>query len=146
MDFSNWLIFSGIIISIVYLVLKWKQNYWTRRGITQLNPNILFGDVKSMVWDKKLQIDFRLDLYRQCKKLNYKEIGLYIGLVPVYMPIDYNLIKRILVRDFDYFAERGMYHHEQDFATVNLLHFGGKKWKNRRAQLSPLFSTGQVSY
>lgn len=142
MDFSNFLILSGLTSFIVYLFLKWRQTYWTRKGIPQLNPNILFGDVKPMVWDKTSQPDFFLDLYRQCKELNYKEVGLYTGLVPVYMPIDYNLIKRMLVKDFGYFAEHGMYHHEQDFATVNLVRFGGTKWQNRRAQLCTLFSTG----
>lgn len=40
--------------------------------------------------------------------------GMFIGVTPFFVTIDLHVIKCILVKDFNYFSERGIYYNERD--------------------------------
>lgn len=51
------------------------------------------------------------DTYKEFKGRT-KAIGTYAFFVPNLLPIDPELIKNILTKDFNYFHDRGMYHNK----------------------------------
>lgn len=40
--------------------------------------------------------------------------GLFLGIKPYFVPLDIDLTKFIMARDFSHFTERGMYYNERD--------------------------------
>uniref|UniRef100_A0A1A9ZPH4 Cytochrome P450 n=1 Tax=Glossina pallidipes TaxID=7398 RepID=A0A1A9ZPH4_GLOPL len=59
--------------------------------------------------------------------------------------MDLNLIKNILVKDFQYFSDRGLFHNERDDPlTGNLLLLDGDAWRMLRQKMSGVFTIGKV--
>lgn len=91
------------------LYLKRQFQYWKSRGIPHNEPPIgnVYGNAEEV--GKTVHIaQFTKSLYDQFKKTGAKLCGVYFGPNPVAIPIDFELVKRILNQDFHYFNDRGI--------------------------------------
>lgn len=81
-----------------------------------------------------------------CKKFpNERFIGAYFGTEPVLIPIDPEIIKLIVTKDFYYFNGRDLSDHShKEPAARNLLISHGDNWKVLRQNMTPLFSTAKI--
>jgi cytochrome P450 family 6 len=58
---------------------------------------------------------------------------------------DADLVRSILVKDFDSFDNRGVFcDEENDPTSANLFALPGMKWRNMRAKLTPVFTSGKL--
>lgn len=133
--------FVAIIVaclSYVYHVFT----YWKRLGVRYISPSFPFGNFgKTFV--KKISIGELLQEFYTI--VNEPFFGLYSMLNPVLVVCDPQLIRSILVKDFQHFADRGFYMDEKrDPLTGNLFSLGGEKWKQWRIKLSPAFTSGKI--
>ena len=72
-------------------------------------------------------------------------VGIYFFTVPVLLALDLELIKHILVKDFNNFHERGMYANvKTDPLSAHLFAIDGAEWKNMRAKMTPAFTSGKM--
>ncbi|XP_066154468.1 cytochrome P450 6a2-like [Euwallacea fornicatus] len=138
------LLLFGIAISLLYLWAKWAQTYWTRRGVPQFKPNIIFGTLGPLIRGEKAFKDVFYNLYLDANSKGYKYLGLYAGTKPNFMPVDLKLIKRMLTKDFDSFGSHGTFHHHSMKLSTHLFSMEGQDWKNRRIKLTPVFTSSKM--
>ncbi|XP_066252663.1 cytochrome P450 6A1-like isoform X1 [Euwallacea similis] len=141
---TSFPMFLLLVLGLVFLYIKRAHNYWKRKGVSQLKPNLIFGDVKSITTGMKTQSDFYAKIYFNAKSQGLKGIGIYAGWTPVYIPTNAELAKRILVKDFSSFDGSGMYYHEKDSLTMNIFFVGGDQWKKQRTKMTPIFTSGKL--
>ncbi|ENN81780.1 hypothetical protein YQE_01840, partial [Dendroctonus ponderosae] len=84
------------------------------------------------------------DAYWNLKKKGVKHGGMYLFYTPIWIPIDLNLIKQILVTDYESFSSHGLYHHKNDFISENIFTKEGEEWKTLRSNLSPTFTPAKL--
>jgi cytochrome P450 len=79
------------------------------------------------------------------KARGLKHGGVLVGVKPFYIPIDPELVKHILLKDFQQFVNRGSYIDEvNDPLTEHILSMEDNRWKNTRAKLTPTFTFGKI--
>lgn len=72
-------------------------------------------------------------------------LGLYFYLQPVLLVTDLDLIRNILIKDFQHFQNRGLFYNQQtDPLSANLFRIEYEKWKPLRTKLMPTFSTAKL--
>lgn len=71
--------------------------------------------------------------------------GFYLGRQASLVVLDPDLIKCILIKDFNYFTDRqNMNFRTSKYITEMLLNLKGSKWKGMRSQLTPAFTSGKL--
>lgn len=130
-----------------FLILAWYLNsnfdYWKKKGVPYVKPCPLFGNFKNLIF-LRVQVDnFFQDMHN---KLDGKPFGgIYQLRRPVFLPNDPELIKKILIRDFDAFHDRGfLVGGQKNILNQNLFNLEGKRWKLLRNKLSPTFTSGRM--
>jgi cytochrome P450 family 6 len=128
---------------IAYLWLKKRENFWKERNFPSANFQFPFGSMNGI----GTKTPFCLGLDEFYKEFKHKgpAVGFFSFTNPVLLPIDPNLIKHILVTDFDSFHDRALYYNKRDDPiSGHLLALQGKEWKERRAMITPTFTSGKM--
>lgn len=136
----------GIFVFLFVLFSKWRYQYWSRKGVPQLDPTIIFGDFQPLIKGSIGQQDYLMKIYKESRAKGWKHVGIYNSLKPEYMPFDLKVVKRMLTKDFDHFPGHGVYHHKSEPITEHLFNMEGEEWKKLRAKLTPTFTTGRIYY
>lgn len=132
------------IITLLYVYLKRNNEYFRKNGIIQNeNPTLFFGDLYGVGF--KIHIIERLiELYRKFQGQDLFA-GVYFMLRPTILAIDLDFVKQIMIKDFSFFRDRGMYVNERDDPmTAHLFSLDGERWKEMRPKLSPTFTSGKM--
>ncbi|KAJ9576187.1 hypothetical protein L9F63_006920, partial [Diploptera punctata] len=137
-----------IAVSILY-ALYWYSTrtfqHWKNKGVHYKEPVILFGNIKDRFLFRKSFHDVQRDLYRSFE--GHKFAGYYEGRRPVLMLRDPELIKYVLVRDFQHFVDRPTLKTKiPPYIRNNLLNLEGQHWKNVRALMTPTFSSKKLKF
>lgn len=93
----------------------------------------------------KISIEIFREPYDYFKSKGEKYFGLNLSVIPVFVPIDLDLIRNILSKDFQYFHDHGTYYNEKDDPlSAHLFSLSGPKWRKLRTKLTPTFSSGKI--
>lgn len=131
------------LAALIYYFFNKKFSYFKDRGIPHLKPSFPLGNLQG-VGTTVHMFDLLRDIYEKCKD---KDViaGLYNVAAPVYLITDLELIKNVLIRDFNSFVNRGGYVNEKDEPlTGHLFALNGEKWRFLRNKLSPAFTSGKM--
>ncbi|XP_066257307.1 probable cytochrome P450 6a13 [Euwallacea similis] len=128
------------------LYVKWVQTYWQRKGLPIVKYDFFFGHEKDLITNKISIGDTSLNIYREIKRLypDTKHSGIYFFLRKIYLPLAPDLIKQILLKDFNYFLSHGTYHSPEDILSMNLFNLYGNDWRHLRVKLTPTFTSGKM--
>ncbi|XP_055375905.1 uncharacterized protein LOC129608436 [Condylostylus longicornis] len=138
----NWIftILTVLVTGILYYIYN-RMNYFENHGIPYEKPKFLKGNMTG-----KYLSDVKR-LY-ECFKNDSKPIfGMYILFNPTIVIKNLDLIKKILIKDFHTFPERGFYTNKKDDPlSVHLFNMDKEGWKEQRSKLSPTFTSGKMKY
>lgn len=135
------LLVLALIVATLYI--KWKHTFWSRHGFKHLPPEFLFGNVRGMGVSEFQAITMDR-IYNQLKG-SAPICGMYFFTEPTALVLDPDLLKHILIKDFEYFNDRGLFVNEyKDPMSGHLFALEGEKWKRLRARVTPTFSSGKL--
>ena len=136
--------FLIVITSLIYLWFKKKFAFWSDRGFPYVESNSIPLGSMTKVGFTEHTTDFMLREYNNFKHKG-PGFGCFTSVQPTFVPTDPELMKDILVRNFDNFHERGLpINREVDPLSAHLFLLNGQEWKDLRAKLTPTFTSGKM--
>ncbi|XP_055381429.1 uncharacterized protein LOC129612012 [Condylostylus longicornis] len=129
-----------IIGYIIYKLLTSKFDHFEKLGIPYVKPIILIGSIYGFVFKKE---SFREEFLRKYKEFkDEKAFGIFEGSDPVLVINDLELLKKITVKDFEYFKNHKSFTDAEDDPLFgnSLLQLNDDKWHDMRTTLSPVFT------
>lgn len=132
-----------ILIFIGYRRYKKHFSYWRRNPVIPSIPGqILCGNLVNLISFKTSFGFLMKEIYDDAKFQNEAVVGIYT-LEPAMLVRDPELIKSILIRDFNCFRNRfsSSDPHHDPIGALSLFLCRYDVWKDLRTKLSPIFST-----
>ncbi|NP_001352494.1 cytochrome P450-6a17-like [Musca domestica] len=131
------------LCTLIYGWMKSRMLYWRRRGIPYEEPAFLLGNIKGVGVKRHFYEPLR-EVYEKFKGSG-PFCGYYMLVQPVALVLDLDLAKNILIKDFQHFENRGVFHNPQDDPlSGHLFNLEDTVWKNLRTKLSPTFTSGKM--
>jgi cytochrome P450 len=139
-----YLLLSSLVL--LYLWVKWNNNYWKRLGVPGPAPSFLVGNLGPALTMAEHIGMLCHKWYNQFHDVPY--VGYFKILNPGVMIRDPELIKEVLIKNFPSFQENDFAFDEKldPLLAHNPFLVTDEKWRESRGLLSPLFTTNKVKY
>lgn len=133
----------ALLLAYVYMHFHRCYRYWLDQGVPTLPATFPSGHLDS----RMAYTNFGLiasDLYKKLKS-NGDYVGLYFLNKPVLFVLTPEFAKAVLVRDFQYFVNRGVYFNKaHDPLSANLFFIENGDWRRLRTKMTPAFTSGKI--
>nr|QTM97439.1 Cytochrome P450 [Sitophilus oryzae] len=127
---------------LTYMYLKKKFQYWQDRNVAFVAPNMILGNLYSLLSLKRSPGHWLMDHY---KRFGTNYFGLFAFTKPILVIKSPKIIKDILIKDFSYFDNRTATVSTHDKIMSNMLFTKqNPAWKKVRSKVTPLFSSGKL--
>lgn len=139
----QWYIVVPALLALLYWHGTRNFSHWRNLGVKHIPPVFFFGNIRKRVLFQQSFHELQKDLYFSFP--GERIAGIYEGRRPTLMLRDPELIRLIMVRDFDHFVDRPALRFRQR-PSVNsmLITLQGAHWKSVRATLTPTFTSGKI--
>ena len=135
-------LFTAIFLFLYYYTTS-THNVWKNRGVQGPKPSPFFGNVKDLMFNRLFIGDFVKNIYESFK--DEPMVGIFSIKSPILILRDPELIKDVLIKDFNKFSDRGITFHEKiDVLSPHLFALEPKRWRPLRKNLSPIFTSGKL--
>nr|WBG54464.1 cytochrome P450 [Austinograea rodriguezensis] len=140
MGVATWLLMAAVVV-LLWAYSKWRHSYWSSKGVASPPPLPVVGHMHSFITGQRwIYVD---EHYRKLR--NHKMWGLYEFFNPVLMIADPELLKHIMVKDFEHFVDRRVFGEQKGSVMTEMLtNKLGEEWKDLRAVMTPTFSSGKM--
>ncbi|KYQ49812.1 Cytochrome P450 6k1 [Trachymyrmex zeteki] len=137
------IIILTILIITAYLYMTRNFKYWKKRGVLEITPTPFVGNFMECLLLKKASAYFLKELYDRAKGEPY--IGFYILDKPILLIRDREIIKNILIKDFNIFCDRYATGDPKDrIGYASLFFINNPAWKIVRTKITPFFTSGKL--
>lgn len=141
--FTEILIFVFSICWLCYWYLTKNYDYWKKRGVPYKKPEFPFGSLKDIILTRTFSGKGHDQIYKEFP--NERFYGIIEFRNPVLVLKDPELVKKVMVKDFQYFVDRPVFMgNPKEYLLLHLLNLTGQEWKDMRAKLTPTFSSGKM--
>ncbi|XP_055696373.1 cytochrome P450 6a9-like [Lutzomyia longipalpis] len=134
------------LVTFVYLGYLWvkkQYRFFKDNGIPYQEPTFPLGNAWGLGYKRPLTY-FLQEAYNAFKGKHVIG-GIYLFTTPAFLATNLDFIKQVLVKDFQYFHDRGIFVNEKDDPlSGNLFALSGQRWKTIRNKLSPTFTSGKM--
>ncbi|XP_061723288.1 cytochrome P450 6B4-like [Cydia pomonella] len=117
------------------------NNYWEIRNVRGPKPTFFFGNIiDSCLRKKPVGVVFKeiYDAYPE-----EKVVGFFRMRSPDLLLRDLDVVKYVLIKDFDIFTDRGKEYSKSGLGA-NLFHADSATWRVLRKRFSPMFTSGKL--
>lgn len=141
-----WAIFitagTLILMSMYYFSVS-NFDIWKKRNVPYIPPIPLFGNYMKVAFSVQHPVTLYRNIYQELS--GHKYGGFFQMKTPYLMIRDPEIAHNILIKDFAYFVDRGIYADTTvNPLTANIFFMKGKKWKLMRSKLSSAFTSGKL--
>lgn len=131
------------VFSILYWYLTKNFNYWKKLKVHGPEPHSLFGNFKDVILGKAHSAITVKQIYDEYR--TEQLVGIYLRGSPYLIVRDPDLIKNILIKDFNVFPDRlPAPKFKSDPTSPNLVNLEHERWRPLRNKLSPVFTSGKL--
>ncbi|KAJ8718431.1 hypothetical protein PYW08_002668 [Mythimna loreyi] len=130
-----------VLISTIYYYFTRTFNYWKNRNVPGPEPIVLVGNLKDSVLRKKNLGVVIQELYDMFPE--EKVVGIYRMTSPCLLIRDLDILKHVLIKDFEAFTDRGM-EFGKDGLGQNIFTADGETWAALRNRFTPIFTSGKL--
>jgi cytochrome P450 family 6 len=128
------------LFTLAYLWIKKRFSFFKDHGFLYDEPHFPLGNIEK---GKHLAEVFK-KLYDKFKG-QVPAFGIFFSVKANFIICDLDLVKDILIRDFEAFHNRGLFYNKKDDPlTGHLLTLENLEWKNMRNKLTPTFTSGKM--
>ncbi|XP_028160711.1 uncharacterized protein LOC114353086 [Ostrinia furnacalis] len=137
-------IWIATIFAALWLYLRRVHSRFTRYGVKEITPVPFFGNQLPGLRQKEHLIEHLDRIYKSFPEEKF--VGRWEFTNPTVMPRDIELIKKITIKDFEYFIDHRSVvdEHSDPFFGRNLFALKGEEWKDMRSTLSPAFTSSKI--
>jgi cytochrome P450 family 6 len=138
-------VLTGLLTVAIAFVLK-RYAFWADRDVQHIPPKFPNGNFAGV--GRQFGVHEILQkIYTQLKPTHAKFAGVYFFITPAVLVLDLDFVKTVLIKDFEFFHDRGVYNNvKNDPLTGHLFVLEGQKWKNLRNKLTPTFTSGKMKF
>lgn len=133
----------AVVITLVYFWIRKRFAYFEDNGFLFESPHFPLGNLKGV--GKEFHLVYKVTEFYKKFKAKAPAFGMFFSINPVVVITDLEIVKHVLVRDFDAFRNRGLYHNKRDDPLAcHLFTIEDAEWKNMRQKLTPTFTSGKM--
>ncbi|KAF2879311.1 hypothetical protein ILUMI_26866 [Ignelater luminosus] len=145
-NINTFVTITIIILTTIYLLFKCSTRnfkHWEERDVPYAKPLPFVGNFLKILTFRIQMGHYLAELYNQ---FDVPYFGIFIFNIPHLIVKCPNLLKLILVKDFQYFPDRTVVSDEKcDALGSKFLFFvPNPEWKHSRSKMAPAFSTGKL--
>ncbi|KAJ8728454.1 hypothetical protein PYW08_016839 [Mythimna loreyi] len=137
------LIWVVVLIAVLVLYLRQIYSSFSRYGVKHLRPVPLLGNITGVLFRRVHLADNATELYNSFPEEKF--VGRFEFTTEMVMIRDIELVKKICIKDFEYFLDhRSIFSASDSFFARNLFSLQGQEWKDMRSTLSPAFTSSKM--
>lgn len=143
---SSWIIDILLLLLVaIYILYKHfsrNYDYWKKKGVHYLKPKPFVGNLYDVITFKTTMGHWQQSIYNSTEE---PYVGVFVFHKPVLTIRSPKIIKDVLVKHFDHFANRTILapEHNQIFAN-SLFLSKNENWKLMRSKVTPAFTSGKL--
>ncbi|KAH8394658.1 hypothetical protein KR222_001274 [Zaprionus bogoriensis] len=138
-----WWLTLGLLCAVCGLLctyLRHLYGYWARRGVLHDRPVWFYGNLRSVGRTTTVLEPFRRFYEKYKGQAPFG--GFYFTLSSAAVLLDLDMVKLVMVKEFNNFAHRGNYYNEQDDPiSAHLFNLDGREWRDMRSKLTSTFTS-----
>ncbi|CAL8086117.1 unnamed protein product [Orchesella dallaii] len=139
------LILVAVTSCLIYYFARFPKKVWKKYGVYQVKPPG-YKDMLSVIVGTKSMMDTDSVMYKQLEEDGQKYGGFMDMSVPALIVRDLDIMKKIMIKDFDHFVDRRPFFSSkhEPILQKTLVSLLGDEWKGVRTAVSPTFTTGKI--
>ncbi|XP_052863532.1 uncharacterized protein LOC128270166 [Anopheles cruzii] len=134
-------------LTFIYVYLTWYHSYWTKRGVPGPTPMLLLGNFPSFILRNRPFTEEFQEIYDKYRaRANFA--GVFNGRQPAVLLQNATFVKDVLIKNFKNFQDNEFadsINKESDpIFGRNPFMLKGEEWKEKRAEVTPAFTTSRM--
>ncbi|XP_075979731.1 cytochrome P450 6B5-like [Anticarsia gemmatalis] len=127
------------LLSLIHFTTNF--NYWKNKNVKGPKPIFFFGNFMDVALRKMHMGMLYKEIYN--KYPEEKVVGIYRMTSPTLLIRDCDIVKQVLIKNFESFSDRGTYFSSQGLGQ-NIFHSDTDTWKVLRNRFSSVFTTSKL--